>query len=115
MRKPGYQPEREIVVIAPDLSIAACTVIRLDEINRSGLFEPLATRRDYQRRGLARAMMLHGLREMQRLEMTTAAVEYDATNLPALELYRRLGFAVKHETLGYSLTARRAAGAGCVA
>lgn len=101
MRKPGYWPEREIVVVAPDGRIAAFTVIRVDAVNKIGQFEPVGTHRDYQRRGLARAMMVYALREMQRLGMQTATVGHDATNLAARELYRSLGFRKKYETLGY--------------
>jgi ribosomal protein S18 acetylase RimI-like enzyme len=101
MRKPGYQPEREIVVVAPDGQIAAFTVIWLDELNRVGQFEPVGTRRAFQRRGLARAMMCHGMRELRRLGMAQAMVEHDATNLAARDLYQSLGFHKRYETLGY--------------
>jgi ribosomal protein S18 acetylase RimI-like enzyme len=101
MRKPGYWPEREIVAAAPDGKIAAFTVIRLDQVNRIGQFEPVGTHRDFHRQGLARALMLYALREMQRLGMETATVGHDATNVAARELYRSLGFWKKYETLGY--------------
>jgi ribosomal protein S18 acetylase RimI-like enzyme len=101
MRKPGYQPEREIVVIAPDGQIAAFTMIWLDGRNKTGQFEPVGTRRAFQRQGLARAMMCHGLHEMRRLGMQRALVEHDATNLAARDLYRSLGFSKLRETLGY--------------
>lgn len=101
MRKPGYQPEREIVVVAPHGQIVAFMITRLDEVNKVGLFEPVGTHHDFQRRGLARAMMLYALREMKDLGMETALVAHDANNLAALELYRSLGFRKKYETLGY--------------
>ena len=49
----------------------------------------------------ARAMMLHALRDMRALGMETATVEHAADNLPALELYRGLGFEKRWETFGY--------------
>lgn len=101
MRKPGYQPEREIVVVAPDARIAAFTVTWLDDVNKVGQFEPVGTRREFQRRGLARAMMLRALGAMRSLGMETATVAYDAGNLAARELYRGLGFTKKYETVGY--------------
>lgn len=101
MCKPGYRPECEILALAPDGQVAALTVIRLDPINKIGLFEPVATRPAFRRRGLARALMLHGLCEMKSLGIETARVEYEAANLPAGELYRRLGFQKRYETLGY--------------
>jgi ribosomal protein S18 acetylase RimI-like enzyme len=101
MRKPGYWPAREIVAAAPDGRVAAFTVIRLDAVNRIGQFEPVGTHPDFQRQGLARALMLHALRVMQRQGMQTATVGHDATNVAARELYRSLGFWKKYETLGY--------------
>ncbi len=101
MRKPGYEPEREIVVETPNGQLAAFTIIWLDVVNKVGQFEPVGTHRDFQRRGLARAMMFYALAEMKRQGMETAIVEHTADNLPALELYRSLGFEKKYETLGY--------------
>lgn len=102
MHKPGYQPEREIIVVAPDAQIAAFTVIHVDPVNKLGLFEPVGTRPAFQRRGLARAMMLYAMHEMKRQGMQAALVEHDATNTAALELYRSIGFQKKYETLGYT-------------
>jgi ribosomal protein S18 acetylase RimI-like enzyme len=101
MAKPGYQPERELVVVAPDGQFAAFTMIALDELNRVGLFEPVGTHAHFRRLGLARALMSHALGEMQRQGMARATLAHDATNQPAHALYRSLGFATKHETLGY--------------
>jgi mycothiol synthase len=101
MRKPGYWPERELVAVAPDGRVAAFTVIRLDDTNKVGQFEPVGTVPAFHRRGLARALMAHALADMRRRGMATATVSYDATNLPAAALYGSLGFAVRYETLGY--------------
>ncbi|MGH3387178.1 MAG: GNAT family N-acetyltransferase [Nocardioidaceae bacterium] len=101
MTRPGYDPGREIVAVAPDGRVAAFAVSWLDELNSVGLFEPVGTHRDFQRRGFARAIMLHGLHEMRRLGMTTATVTYDATNLAAARLYSGLGFTSRYETLGF--------------
>jgi mycothiol synthase len=101
MRKPGYSPERELVAVAPDGRAAAFTVIGVDERNASGLLEPVGTHADFRRMGLARAVIVAALYEMRRLGLRTATVSHDATNRPALELYRSLGFTARHETLGY--------------
>ncbi len=101
MQKPGYRPEREFIVVSPEGRVAAFTVTWLDEVNRVGHFEPVGTHRGFRRRGLARAMMLHALRELRALGMETATVEHAADNTPALELYRGLGFEKRYETYGY--------------
>lgn len=101
MLKPGYEPEHEIIVVAPDGRFAAFTKIWLDTWNNIGLFEPVGTHKDFQRRGLGRALMLYTLHAMKRLGMETAIVGYDTENRPASSLYQSLGFRHKYTTLGY--------------
>jgi mycothiol synthase len=101
MRKPGYACERELLVVDPAGAVAAFTIIWPDALNGVGLFEPVGTRPAFQRRGLARALMLAGLHELRRLGMRVARVEHDAANLPAGALYHGLGFTTRFETLGF--------------
>jgi mycothiol synthase len=101
MHKPGYDPARELVAVGPDGQIAAFTIIWIDELNRVGLFEPVGTRREARRLGLARALMCHALGAMRRLGMETALVGHDTSNQAATGLYRSLGFTPRYETLGY--------------
>lgn len=101
MRQPGYDPDREILAVAPDGQVAALTIIWLDELNKVGRFEPVATHRAFHRRGLARAVMVYGMREMRRAGMRTASVDHDATNVAARTLYEGLGFTKKYETYGF--------------
>jgi ribosomal protein S18 acetylase RimI-like enzyme len=49
-------------VEAPDATMASSAIMWLDEANRTVEFEPVGTHPDYRRLGLARAMMLHGMR-----------------------------------------------------
>ncbi len=101
MRKPGYRTERELVVVSPQGKVAAFTILWLDGVNQIGHFEPVGTHRDFQRRGLARALMLHALRELQVHGMQTATVTHAADNQPALALYSGLGFQKTCHTFGY--------------
>ncbi|MEV0202626.1 GNAT family N-acetyltransferase [Nonomuraea sp. NPDC050691] len=99
MRKPGYDPDREIVAEAPDGRIAAFTVYWIDTRNGLGHFEPVGTHPDFRRRGLARAVMLHAMHRMKAL--TTVTVNHNAENLAARRLYGSLGFTPRHQTYGY--------------
>jgi mycothiol synthase len=101
MLKPGYNPEREIVVVAPDGQFAAFTVTWLDEVNKVGYFEPVGVHQDFHRKGLGRAMMLWTLHEMQALGMKTAMVDHATDNPASSGLYNSLGFRTKHEIIGY--------------
>ncbi|GAA2766643.1 hypothetical protein GCM10010103_56840 [Streptomyces paradoxus] len=62
-RTPAYRGDLHILVEAPDGTMAASTIMWLDEANKSVEFEPVGTHPGYRRRGLARAMLLHGMRQ----------------------------------------------------
>ena len=96
MESPGYEPERELVVQAPDGSFAAFCIIWYDDLNRMGLFEPVGTHRDYWRRGLGRAIMLYGLNQMAGAGMEYASVAHFGNNEAAQGLYQTLGFMPWH-------------------
>jgi GNAT superfamily N-acetyltransferase len=57
----GYRGDRHILVEAPEGTMASSTIMWLDEANKTAEFEPVGTHPDYRRRGLARAMLLHGM------------------------------------------------------
>jgi mycothiol synthase len=101
MQKPGYDPEREIVVESPDGRIVALAVYWIDELNRTGHFEPVGTHRDFRRRGLARAAMVEAMRRMAAAGMRAATITHEAENVAALRLYESLGFRKRYETYGF--------------
>ncbi|HMO57816.1 MAG TPA: GNAT family N-acetyltransferase [Roseiflexaceae bacterium] len=101
---PGYGARRHLVAIAPDGQIAACVVLWLDEQTRIGQFEPVATHPSYRRQGLARALLISGMHQMQQAGMHTAALNYQLDNHAAAALYRNLGFIINDHTLGYQQT-----------
>lgn len=104
MQSPGYEAEREVVVVAPDGQFAAFCIIWFDPITRSGLFEPVGTHADFQRRGLGRAMMLEGLRRMKAAGMETAIVCHVWNNQAAQGLYHSVGFCKKDDIYDYRKT-----------
>jgi len=57
MESPGYEPERELVIQTPDGTFAAFSIIWFDHLNRTGLFEPVGTHKEHQRRGFGRAII----------------------------------------------------------
>ncbi len=96
MRTPGFEIERELVVVAPDGRFAAFLVYWLDPASRSGLFEPVGCHREYQRRGLATALMVEGLRRMVAAGMRSAIVKHNSDNPAAAALYRSVGFRTRY-------------------
>lgn len=87
MRSPAYVRERDLVAVDPDGVIASFMVWWADS---SGLaqIEPFGTYPDYQRQGIGRALIYHGLTEMKAAGMHRARVVTDA----ATTFYQRVGF-----------------------
>src|SRR5262249_12916497 len=57
-----YGPDLQVLIAAPDGTLAASAIIWLDELTRTAEFEPVGTHRDFRRRGLGTALLLHGMR-----------------------------------------------------
>jgi ribosomal protein S18 acetylase RimI-like enzyme len=92
IESPGYVPEREYLVVAPDGTLAAFTVTWHDPLNRIGSFEPVGTHQDYRRLGLARALLMYGMRQMAAAGMAYATVANFRDNQAASGLYQACGF-----------------------
>jgi len=64
MRTPGFVIEHELVVVAANGHFAAFLIYWLDPISKSGLFEPVGCHKDFQRRGLTKALMYEAMQRM---------------------------------------------------
>ena len=70
-----YRGDLHVLVEAPDGTMAASTIMWLDEANKTAEFEPVGTHPGYRRLGLGTAMLLHGMhlaREAGATHMTVA-------------------------------------------
>ena len=102
MRSPVYRPELDIVAIAPDGRVVAFCNGWLDFTNRVGLFEPVGTHPDFQRQGLAKAVLAEGMRRMVAYGMRAVIVCAEHDNHAALRLYRSMGFRVENRLWTYA-------------
>jgi GNAT superfamily N-acetyltransferase len=89
---PDYRLEDDLVVEAPDGSIASFAIAWWDPIARVGEFEPVGTDPRHQRRGLSAALLCHGLRRYRDLGATLVQVFSDADNAASEALYQSVGF-----------------------
>jgi mycothiol synthase len=87
-----YDGERDLFVRSPDGRGASACTIWFDSDNGVGLFEPVGTHPDFQRKGLGKAVMTEGMRRMKAAGMHRAAVGFDPNNAAALALYTSMGF-----------------------
>ena len=92
MRMPGYEADLDLVAVAPDGTFGAFCMCWVDPVNKSGEFEPVGTRPAFRRKGMARAVLLEGLRQMKARGCTTALVWCEGDNHAAQRLYESVGF-----------------------
>lgn len=102
MGAPGYRKELDTVVVAPDGTFAAFALAWLDPENGVGALEPVGTRPEERRQGLARAAIQRALLELRAHGARAALVCALKANEGSFELYEALGFRVVDKNLGYA-------------
>jgi ribosomal protein S18 acetylase RimI-like enzyme len=108
MSAPDYIPELDLVAAAPNGELAAFCVCQIfpDDSPRAGgqkegWTDPIGTHPAYQRLGLAKALMLAGMRLLQARGMDTALLGTSSENLPMQRLAEAVGFYKVSNTLWY--------------
>lgn len=93
-RCPLYRRDLDMVAVAPDGDIASFCTIWYDDFTLTAYYEPVATPPEYQRKGLARACMMEGLRRLQKLGCVLAFINSEEP--AAQKFYHTIGFG-EHE------------------
>ena len=89
---PGYDPELDVVLEAPDGRLVSYCICWADGSSGVGLFEPVGTRPAYVGQGLGKQTILEGLRRLKAKGIHTATVSTASVNDGAAALYRSAGF-----------------------
>lgn len=108
MHAPDYIPELDLVAVAPDGELAGFCVCQVfpDDSPRAGgrkegWTDPLGTHPDYRRRGLAKALILTGMRLLKGRGMDQVLLGTSSENLAMQSLAKALGFQVATNTLWF--------------
>ncbi len=88
----GYDPDLDIVAVAPDGRFAAYCILWHDPLTRSCELEPVGAREEFRGRGLTKATLAEALRRAEARGAETAWVYTDESRTAAQALYRSLGF-----------------------
>lgn len=89
---PDYDPELDIVAVAPDGTIAAYCIAWYDAANHIGYFEPVGTRAAFRGHRLGQAVLNEALRRLQARGARKAVVATGMSNAAARRLYQSVGF-----------------------
>ena len=107
-QNPDYLPELDLVAVAPDGKFAAICYCAIDPAHNTfvsrqeGWVALLFTSPDFQRRGLARAILLHSLNRLKALNIEIAKIGVDAENAyGARQLYESVGFEKLYTNIAY--------------
>jgi ribosomal protein S18 acetylase RimI-like enzyme len=89
---PHYRLENDLVVQAPDGSLAAFALGWYDADGRVGELEPVGTHPEHQRRGLSRAIVTEAVRRLFQRGAHLVQVYSDQADVAPEALYRSVGF-----------------------
>jgi len=108
MRVPDYDAALDLLAVVPGGELAAyclCSISR-EENERTGQHvgytDPVATHPAYQRRGLAQALLLAGMRELKARGMEAAMLGTSSENAAMQRAAESVGFYVQSTTLWFT-------------
>lgn len=110
MRTPAYDPGTDLVVIAPDGSMAGNCICYIEEDANQltgdlvGYTDPVSVHPDFQGRGLARAMLLRGARVLRDRGMKVARLGTSSENLAMQRAALAAGFKLTWSALWFTQT-----------
>lgn len=93
LNHPHYQPQLNLIAIAPNQAFAAFCYCQINPNEREGWIKLLGTRRGFRKLGLGRAMLLSGMQRLKTAGAEIVKLGVDATSpTGATRLYESVGF-----------------------
>ncbi|MFX0208895.1 MAG: GNAT family N-acetyltransferase [Candidatus Hodarchaeota archaeon] len=92
-----YKQDLDLVVVAPDDTIASFCTFRIDPRSRITQLEPMGTHPDYRRLGLAKAILNEGFKRLKKYNPALIYIGGAADTPAANRLYEAVGFTEKLE------------------
>jgi mycothiol synthase len=96
LHMPQYQPELDIVVVAPDGSLAGFCVGWLNWERHTGQVEPLGVHPSFHHLGIGRALLFEALRRFRAYRAERVLVETENDRNVARSAYESVGFQPIH-------------------
>lgn len=102
MGAPDYDPDLDVVILAPDGQYAAFALGWANPESKVGLFEPVGTRREFQRLGLGKAALHEAMCRMQIRGIETATVRTSPSLAGVIPFYQAAGFQIMNTIYCYA-------------
>ena len=102
MSTSGYDPSLDLVVIAPDGSIAANCICSVNMQEKIGFTDPVSAHPRFQGMGLVRALLLTGSQLLKERGMSYARLGTSGDNIRMQRSAESVGFTVEYKTLWFS-------------
>ncbi|MBN1659259.1 MAG: GNAT family N-acetyltransferase [Anaerolineae bacterium] len=108
MRVPGYDPDLDLLVTAPDGRLAAYCICSIDQEENEctgrneGYTDPVATHPEFRRRGLARALLWAGLAVLKQRGIDVALLGTSSENVAMQRVAQSVGFRVQSASICFS-------------
>ena len=96
---PYYNPELDLVLVAPDKTLVGFCVGWLDPFRAIGQIEPIGVHPSVQGMRLGSILLHEILRRFKAHGAKTARVETNDDRTPAIQAYKSVGFQVAHRVL----------------
>ncbi len=90
-----YRPDLDLIAVTPDEEIASFLTFRVDPDIRVAELEPMGTHPDHRRKGLAKALISEGLKQLMSYDPTLIFIGGAANTVEANRLYEVTGFTEK--------------------
>jgi GNAT superfamily N-acetyltransferase len=108
LRDPGYDPELDLVAVAPDGELAAFVYCSVDAEENArlplaqGWTDPVGTRPAHRRRGLSTALVLEGFRRLRARGVDRAYTGTADGNTAMRGVCAAVGYRLQHTVLSYA-------------
>lgn len=103
MRAPAYEPDLDLVLLAPDGQLAAFCICGFKDNEKSvGYTDPIGTHPSYQRQGLGKAIVTAGMLVLQARGVKTVTLGTSSENFAMRRLAESLGFRVVSVSIWFS-------------
>ncbi len=97
-----YDMSLDLIVLSPDGRVAGNCICSVNEVEKKGFTDPISVHPNFQGIGLARALLLTGMKLLRERGMETAHLGTSGTNVSMQRTAESAGFTIESKTIWFS-------------